>query len=59
MYILYQIKCKVSNICKEQNKYENVQLKEKKIPIKICTLVNWVKGSLATLRPRVLATENL
>ena len=30
-----------------------------KIPTKICTLVNWVKGSLATLRTRVLATENL
>ena len=30
MYILCQIKCKVSNICKEQNMYENVQLKEKK-----------------------------
>ena len=32
MYILNlcQIKCKVSNICKEQNKYKNVQLKENK-----------------------------
>ena len=32
---------------------------KKKIPTKIGTLVNWVKGSLATLRTRVLATENL
>ena len=30
-----------------------------KIPTKICTLVKWVTSSLATLRPRVLATENL